>query len=243
MLSYLSSSSVSSSVEEKKKESDETPVEPIVVERSSMVTVSRNFLKSMKGGKKGFSAPIDVLLFSNPTIVSSAVNTALLVNTNVSFNVATFPELSSFLNLYDECRVKSVNVYYMFYFTTPSSAYGGGAAAVAINFDPSSPAISTIAGILQQAHNTGAHWIPSESQVSPTTLGKLGKILHLHAKMPGPLAPITSSDTMGSEWFAVDTATAPIIHNYQAYCGPLGALGVSALFAYYKIETQFRLRV
>jgi len=215
--------------------------EELAAMQKSLV-VHKNFMRNIGFNRAAMSKPIKVKLFSAPVVTVSAVNTAIALNTNVVYNTATFPEQASFAAVYDECRVLGVKVHYFFYLGTSSSSNGGGPCALAINFDPTSPAPTGLVSILSQAHNTGAHFLSSSVIVTSVATAH-GKYPTLSARTPGPLAPITSSDVPGSAWFAVDGGTAPIIFNMNAYTSPIGALGVTNLSVFYELDVEYRLRV
>jgi len=211
--------------------------------RSNFLTLSRRFVRD-SGFSKALTRPIRVKLFSNAVFGNSAVNTAFSLVSPVTFQSSNFPEITQYSALYDEARVMNINVNYMYYTTVATASYSIAIGGLAISFDPSVSAPTTISQVCSEAHSTGpliTLGYPPDS--NPSLSFKEGHLAKLHAKTPGPLAPITTSDVPGSAWFALDGGTAATIFALRQYMGPLGALGVTSLVYVVELDCEFRLRV
>jgi len=219
------------------KEEQKTTVFP-----NDNLTISRSFARD-SGFSKSLMKPIKVKLFSNPLISFSAVNTALSSTNNYTFAAANFPEITNYSALYDEARVLSVKVFYQLYVSTLSASLGGAFGGLVISYDPTASAPSSMSTTLSTAHNTGPIWVCQSFNTPLTVTIPHGHMSEFHARTPGPLAPITSSDIPGSAWFAVDGGTAPIIFQLGRYITALGASGISTVAEIIELECEFRLRV
>jgi len=207
------------------------------------VSIPRTFLRS-SGFQRALTRPIKAKLFSNLVVSSSAANAAMSYANVYTFAASNFPEVTSYSTLYDEARVLNVKLHYTFVPTTQTATYGVAPAAMAISFDPTVAAPTQTYQCLSEAHTTGLLAVPvSNTQCGATNVYSGGRLPYLSAKLPSPLAPITSSDCPGSAWFALDAGTAPSIFVQRLFCTPLGALGVSACYTVAEIDVEFRLRV
>lgn len=188
--------------------------------------------------------PIRVSLFSNATTAGSAANTALGVAANITFATSNYPEISSYAGVYDECRILGVKLHYNFYTAVlATAAFQDGAGVAALAFDPTISAPATLSSALSEAHSSGLHWVAATLNNPPLAVMNKGSLPMLYAKMPPPLAPITSSDIPGSAWFCIDGSTPPNLFTVLAYAPPIGTTGVVGFYYVTEIEAEFRLRV
>lgn len=205
---------------------------------STTVTIPRNLLR----GSHGYAGlkPIKVKLFSTLQSANSAAAGALAFINSATFNSATFPELVDFAAIYDECRMLRFKAHYRVFPTVVSSAANSNfvAGAAAVSFDPTAGAPSSLANIMQESYVDGP------CTLSTTTLQQYPsneRMRTISGRVPH-LAPITSSDCPGSNWFCLDGGTAPILATFQVYYAALGTSGVISAFYQYELEMEFRLR-
>jgi hypothetical protein len=205
----------------------------------------RDMVRSGASFNKALTKPIKMKLFSNSTVTLSSANTALNSASLVGFNSSTFPELSSIVELYDEARVLRCGIHYIFNDSSNSASASGNFGGIAISYDPSVAAPTSISQICQEAHSTGPLFVQGSYNSSGQTQYPKGKAPSLFAKSPPPLAPITSSDVPGSAWFALDDigGSSPTIFALLIYCSPLGTSGVSSCNTVVELECEFRMRV
>jgi len=199
---------------------------------------------SVSGGKGSFKGikPVRAILWSAAVSSNSGAGTALNVNGN--FSTTSFPEFTNFATVYDEMRVLSGSVHCIMYMSV-AGAVGELNAVSAITFDTSSPTPSTFTYPLQQSYNSGP-CILNGLVASAAITGHYGATrfpTRYNFKMPPPLAPITSDDTPGSAWFAMDAGTAPTLFSVLCHVDAAGGTGVSNVVHLIKLNCEFKMRV
>jgi hypothetical protein len=197
----------------------------------------------MARGINAFSGlqPIKAKLLSSIQFVSSAAASALSINAAVVCNTSTFPELSTFAALYDEVSVKNIKLHYQPFVSTVSAGVGYTTGALALEFDPSVGGPAAVQAVLESSHSVGPLFL---SQGTANGGANYPSCLHyrtLAAKMPGPLAPIVSSDSPGSAWFTLDV-TPPTLAVINGYWDALGASGIVTMFYFVELQCEFRMR-
>jgi len=206
--------------------------------RSSVTASSRNGTSFQKSKTKA----IRTCLLSGEQTSTSAAGTANTINSPVSFNSSTFPEVADYAVVYDECRVLGVKLHY-YPLVTVGGASATASCAFAIGFDPTVGSPSAPQQVLEEAFSAGPFRL--HAGINGGTI-QSGDMLHsyriLRAHPLVPLAPITSSDVPGSAWFAVDGGTAPTICQVIGYINSLGTAGVSVVNFFVELEVEFRLR-
>jgi hypothetical protein len=229
------------------RESAKSSKEQHVVVRPTFKEVIHRMSNSRSGGFTGLK-PVKLKLWSVEIGSASAAATALSAAPDINFNASTFPELTSWLAIYDECRVLKVKVHYKFYCgITPSSAPTQTDVACAIVFDPSVSAPASIGGVCEETFSSGPMIVHAGSNAGGTTL-PTGVLTGLCEKFnvltatPNKLAPISSSDCPGSSWFVMDGATPPTVFTHAFYGTALGAGGVINQRAYYELDVEMRIR-
>jgi len=213
------------------------------------ILVGKNHMKSMLShmhsgkGKAGYKnlKPFKTRLISFTSTNSSAANTALEVNNAITMTAGTFGDLADVTGLFDEMRVLKGRLYYTFSTVTSGAGTTPLIAQCAVVFDPNLAAPTNSNQVLIQTYHSKPIAISpgGGTVVAPY----FGEIMHtLNFKMPSPIAPISSSDTIGSAWFTLDAGTPPEILSVQAYVGPLGALGVSNFYYILELDIELRIR-
>jgi hypothetical protein len=214
-----------------------------LVESEQLVTISHPSLKALLRGSraKGFAGlkPIKVKLWSSLGIYTSTASSALSINTNYAFNSSNFPELSSFINLYDEVRVLKVKLHYWMETVTIGVGYNVGAGALAIGFDPTAVTPTSVNNTCENSFTTGPL---AFSPINANGSLFLQKFHTLVASAP-KLAPITSSDCPGNAWTTLDGGTPFTSHVLLGYANSLSTAGQVAVSCYFELDVEFRLRV
>jgi hypothetical protein len=193
-----------------------------------------------KGGFKGLQ-PIKTVLNSVVVTVTSGAASALSVNSAITFNATTFPELADYSLLYDEARVKSIMVKYFPY----TSAFSGASplvsfGALAIEFDPSISGPSSVNSCLESTHSVGP-WVVGGPNGADSLFPSFLQFHKFKATLPKLLMPIVASDCVGQGWFTLDT-TAPVVGVVNGYQTALGTSGQVQWVMYYFLECEFRMR-
>jgi len=197
--------------------------------------------KSGKGSFKNMK-PIRVQLTSNGQNYTSGAGASNSINTNISFNTATFPEIADFSVVYDEVRILGITMHYYPSITTVGTALIAPS-AFSLAFDPTVGSPSSVTTIVEEQYAQGPFMLMSGVNGNANQSGNFIQKYHkLRAKVPGPLAPITSSDCPGNAWFTVDAGTAPVICVNYSYITALGGAGVTTISTYYVLDCEFRLR-
>lgn len=229
------------------RDSSSSSKEEHVVVRPTFKEVIHRMSNSRSGGFNGLK-PIKVKMWSVVISTSSAAATALSSAADVNFNASTFPELASWLAVYDECRVLKIKAYYKFYCgITPTSAPTQTDVAAAIIFDPTVSAPASLGGVCEETYSSGPMMLHTGSNNGGTTtptgvLTGLVEKFHCITATPNKLAPISSSDCPGSSWFVMDGATPPTLFAFPIYGTALGPGGVLSNRAYFEIDAELRIR-
>jgi hypothetical protein len=193
--------------------------------------------------KSSFSGlkPVKLRLPSNNQATVGSTGGTLAVATDVALNSSTFPELTAITSVYDEMRVLGVHLrYYPFVATAGTSSV---VCAVAVGFDPAEGTPSSSAGVLQNTFASGLMYVPGGVTGSVQSFGAT-KFFDLRAHPPVALAPITSDDSPGSGWFALDgiATTAPTICTFIAFGSSIGGSGVFDISWQIELDVEVRLR-
>jgi len=206
----------------------------------------RNHILSQSGRGPSFKhakvAPIKVDLISGEQVATSTAGVSLSLESQVTFNSSTFPELSDFAQVYDEARVLGVKLHYYPVVTTAGSS-ATASCAFAIGFDPSIGSFSAPQQVMEEAYSAGPFRLHAGINGGTIQSGNMLQSYHvLRARPPCPLAPITSSDVPGNGWFCLDGSTAPYVAVILGYVNSLGTSGVSTVYFFVELEVEFRLR-
>jgi hypothetical protein len=197
-------------------------------------------LLSKKHGKGYKNSATNVRIFSNNFQVTSSANSSLASSYSIPFNGSNFPEITSFINLYDEARITKVVAHYLVSCETTGSYFVRQPYALSLGFDPNIGTPGSVNSMLPDKYNTGPCWV---NGVLPTGGAAYdGKFHKLVATPSHNLVPITGSDCPGSSWFTLNSATSPTAAVLQYFVGALGTLGTSNISAYFELHVQFRVR-
>jgi len=205
-------------------------------------------LKAMLRGSRsrgGFSGlrPIKIKLWSNLVTNLSAAATPLAQLSVIGLSTGTFPELSSFLPIYDEARLITVHLHHMLFASTAATgAPFQSTGAMNIQFDPSASAPTSLAQALEESYNSGPLFVtPGVNGTAQQSSFFNQPYRKMHASVP-KLAPITGSDCPGSAWFTLDSATATTMCCIGQYTLALGTLGITAAQFLIELDLELRLR-
>jgi hypothetical protein len=199
------------------------------------------------GGGKSFKGlkPIKVSLWSIQGAASSGAASALSLNSALTFNSSTFPELSSFSQIYDEVRILRARLHYHPFVQTLATVttlsdnctFTG---AYAIEFDPSISGPSSINQVQESTYSSPVLFVTAyglNSAGSPSIV----PYRTLDAPLPPPMAAIVASDCVGRAWFTVDV-TPPVVCVMNGYHSALTTTGVTGLLYYWELECEFKMR-
>jgi len=209
----------------------------IIVPRANMA-----FNRAVRSSFNGMK-PIRVKLFSVSMPYTSAAAGAISVMQPFQFTSANFPEITSFISLYDQCRVLNCKLHYFAYVSTaPTAVPNISTMVITLQFDPNAPAPGGVTTGLTESHNSGLMMItPGVNGTSAQS-----SFYHLPYKTLSAssckLAPVTGSDNPGSAWFTVNASTSVNIVNVGVYSTALGTAGIIALQQYMELDVEFKLR-
>jgi hypothetical protein len=195
---------------------------------------------AMRGGRKSDflnKKPFRTKLWSNVSNNSSGANSALQYSQPTAYNSAAFPDFTNILALFDEMRVIKGVMHFHFSTSTAGTAYY--IASAAVGFDPTlgTPTTDT-QNFIQTYHSPPIFVSGTTVQTIPTSL----PYMRIPFRMPGPLAPVTSSDIPGSAWFAIDGSTAPDLVQVMAHAGSAGTGGVSTFSYFIELDVELKIR-
>jgi hypothetical protein len=217
---------------------------PLAVDMSHIKSLLRQGVVHKGKGKGSFKSmkPIRVKLTSQGQNYTSGAGASNSINTNVAFSTTNFPELADFSVVYDEVRVLNITMHYYASITTAGTTLIAPC-AFSVAFDPTVGTPSSVTTVVEEQYAHGPMMLMAGINGGSNQSGNfLQKYHKLRAKVPGPLAIITSSDCPGNAWFTVDAGTAPIILVNYSYITALGGSGVSTISVYYELDCEFRLR-
>lgn len=216
--------------------------------RARPVSVLRNHLRGVNGGRGGGRSlglkPIKARLISTVRTDASSAATALGLAAAIAFDASTFAEHTSFANLFDEARILGVTCKYLPVVTTAASAGANfSTGSVGIELDTLAVAPTTQESVLSGAYSHGPMFTACavngvQAGFSPSTRD----FMDLRMKMPNSIGILQSTDAPGSQWFALDSGTAPNIFLWRAFFNALGTTGVVTLYSIFFVEVEFRLR-
>jgi hypothetical protein len=210
----------------------------------------KDTLKRMSGRSGGFSGlkPTRLKLWSAAQGVSSSAATAMPILSSIPFNATTFPELTAWMSVYDECRILRAKLHYKFYATTsPSSAPITYDCGIALIFDPSIGAPTSVGAVCEETFTSGplftevGKYASGAGDISATMAMNSAKFASVSATPP-KLVPITSSDCPGSSWFVMSGSTAPTAIVLSGYATALGTGGIVTFRAYVELDVEMKLR-
>jgi hypothetical protein len=196
----------------------------------------------MSKGKSGYSnlKPFKTRLVAISSTNSSAANTANEVSNAITMNTGTFVDLTDITGLFDEMRVLKGTLYYCFTTQVVGTVSTPVACNAAVIFDPNLAAPTNAYQVLTQTWHTKPEVLVPVTSTYSHILSSPLKTLHF--KMPSPIAPINTSDSVGSSWFTLDAGTPPEILTVQAYIPTLGTAGVSCFFYQLVLDVELRIR-
>jgi hypothetical protein len=205
--------------------------------KSAMTHLSLKTGRSIGRGFKGLK-PVRAKIYSTLFGAVSSASTALTINGNVTLTAGNFPEIASWMTVYDEMRVLGGRLHFCNWLVgAASSSPNISIGAVAVMFDPTAGAPSTVDGVLQESFSAYTHPITGYSL---STNPPFMKSLPFHVGKP--LISLTSNDVAGSSWFTLDNSSTPtmgVVHLFATDCGTGSIVGCK-----YQLEfdVEFRMR-
>jgi hypothetical protein len=195
--------------------------------------MTRLALKTGRLGKGGFSGlkPIKSQLWGSLNTTTSIANSDNVTNANILLTVANFPELASWMTVYDEMRILGGKLHFSTYTTTAGTLLSVG--AVAVMFDPTAGAPASIDGPLQESFH-------SQTLTSPA-IPYITKMHTLPFHTP-KLTTGTANSCIGSNWATLDNTATPcvaVVHGFQSSLGPAGVVTLKYLL---ELDVEFRMR-
>jgi hypothetical protein len=185
--------------------------------------------------------PIKLRLLGIAVTLSSGINTALSNASLVIFNSSTFPELSSFFNLYDMVRIINQGILFHPYVSVAAAATSAGIqGAIGIDADTTVGAPSTINTVLESSHSYGPFWITNTLQPSQNVSAY--KQLQ-YSRVPA-LSPVSTADSPGGSWFPIadNPVTAINLFSVITNMGALGTSGQTSLSYYPYLDVEMKMR-
>jgi len=201
---------------------------------------------SRRGGKGGFNGlkPIRVKLWSTANQQVSSAATALSALSSITLTTGNFPELASFIQVYDEMRVLRFKYHYFPWVSVgPNAApFGGVAFATNIQFDPTASAPSSVTAALEESFSHGPLIIFQGGGGTSAEYAFPNSNYRTITATAPKLAPISGADCPGSAWFSLDTATATTLCCIGSYGQALGTAGVLTNSYMVELDIELRLR-
>jgi hypothetical protein len=202
----------------------------------------RQLLRTAMHGNKGkFNGlkPIRIRLMSTQFNQSSATPGTNSVNNSITLTTGNFPELASFLSVYDEMRVLKGAIHW--YTSVSGTGANSGIAfnATSCLFDQTAGNPTSVNGVLEETFSQGPFALASVSSNFALNSTKMHR-LDFHP--PTSTAPIGTNVNPGRSWFILDSTNAPHIVQVNHFCtNPTGT--ATTVFAYYvELDVEMRMR-
>jgi hypothetical protein len=176
----------------------------------------------------------------------------------IPFNTTNFPELSSWDNLYDMCRVLGGTVHFRAapvtaQGTTGSTNINWWTSALSVQFDALNVTPTSVGSILNATYHSQPQLFPvTTTNGNQPSLGDQNSFHSFKFRVPEGLTPVidaaslTASDTaIGRSWFPFQAlAAAPNILTLEAFHTLSGtaANAVATFFVYLELDVEFKTR-
>lgn len=193
-----------------------------------MRSADRSLYRSLK--------PVKTTLIGIPSVFVGGVATGITLNSVINFAAATFPELTQFGAVYDDCRVVRIRHHYKLYCSTSAATPGLVYGSSAIVFDSSLANPTTTYAGLESKYST-----PLLTVWTSTLRGddRADSLRTLTA--PTPPMTLVGTGPPGNSWFPIDTA--PNICSLYGFIGAPSAAGAISYLSHFEIDVEFRVRV
>jgi hypothetical protein len=213
---------------------------PTISLKSTMTRLQHISLKTGSRTGRGFSGlkPVRAKLYSTLFGAISAATAALTVNSNVTLTAGNFPEIASWMTVYDEMRIIKGALHYSNWIQIQASANPNlSFGAIAIMFDGTAAAPTTVDGVMQE---TFSRFL---TPLSGASIASAHPTMHkLDFNVGKPLVSLTSNDMVGSSWFTLDSTSAPSMAVVHLYATDGGTNAVTGLKYVLEFDVEFRMR-
>jgi len=215
---------------------------PLEVSVPRKAITLREIMRAAKGTGKGkFNGlkPIRIRLLSTQFNQASAAPGTNSVNQSITLTTGNFPELASFLPVYDEMRVVKGAIHYLVSVTGGGGGTGIGFYATSVLFDQTAGAPASVNGVLEETFSHGPHGIASVASnyaLNPTKMS----VLRFHP--PTSTAPIGTNVNPGRSWFVLDSTNAPHIIQVNHYCTSCAGAAATSFAYYVELDVELRMR-
>jgi hypothetical protein len=203
-------------------------------------TPLKNLLRSARsaGGFKGMK-PIRVRLFSVQFFQGSAAPGTNSVNGTITLTTGNFPELASFLPVYDEMRFIKGKLHYLVSVAGTGGGTGVGFYSTSVLFDQTVGAPSSVNGVLEETFSQGPHAIASIA--SNYALNPIG-MRTLSFYPPSSVAPVGTNTNVGRAWFILDSTNAPHMCQINHFCTSCAGTAATGFSYYVELDVELRMR-
>jgi hypothetical protein len=165
---------------------------------------------------------------------SSAASAALAVAAPIALTTGNFPELASFMAVYDQMRILRG----VLHFSSAVSTAGTGSAfnSAGVLFDSTAGAPTRVAGPLEETFSSGPHILAAPPMVNIPALRKIP--FHL----PNPVAPIGTNLSPGRAWFILDSTNQPFVCAVNYYSDGIAGGGIQTFLYMVELECELKMR-
>lgn len=203
-------------------------------------TSLRNIMRgSRTAGKGKFSGlkPIRASITTNDIGVAGSAASALVVNQTITLTTGNFPELSSFMVVYDLMRIVRGRVRYLPAVNVTGSGLAFGACCALADQTAGNP--TSVSKVREETHSSTPYAIAGSTAFGIQNPSKF-QVLPFEFKTH--IAPVGTNTNPGDGWFVLDTNNAPHVVQVQAYHTPLTTTGVTQFSYYVELDCEFKMR-
>jgi len=176
----------------------------------------------------------------------------------IAFNSTNFPEITSWDNVYDQCRVLGGTAHFRLVpvtaqATTGSTTVGWWLSALSVQFDSLNVTPAGVGAVMNSVYHSGPQLAPTTvTNGNQPSLGDTQTFHKLKFRVPNALAPVidvgnlTASDTsIGRNWFPLQAlAASPNILTLEAFhtLSVAQTNAVCTFYVYLELDVEFRTR-
>jgi hypothetical protein len=258
-LSYCSQSTASAAIKHAKDcecdscsliSDERAPMGQVVATSSSVrppltntkSTMLRQLMRSARAAGKGKYdglKPIRVRLFSVQFNQSSAAPGTNSVNGSITLTTGNFPELASFLAVYDEMRLVQGRLHYYVSVAGTGGGTGLGFHSTSVLFDQTAGTPLSVNGVLEETFSQGPYPIASVASNYALNNTKM-RCLQFHP--PTSTAPIGTNVNPGKAWFVLDSVNAPHMVQVNHFCTSCAGTAATTFVYYVELDVELRMR-
>lgn len=236
VIDYVNESTPSSSSSPSIKHSVDCPCNMCTALAAPAVRSSKLKFGRVTGAFKGLK-PVKATLTTNDIGHASAAATAMAINDTIILTTGNFPELASFMVVYDLMRIVKGRIRYVPLLLTAGGGLSFG--AVSALMDQTSSAPSTVEQIREETFSSDPFMVAGALTLGIQNQSKF-KVLPFH--FSSPTAPVGTNTNCGNDWFVLDSTNAPHIVQVQAVLTALTGTGVTQLSYYVELDCEFKMR-